>query len=323
MAATYDLNLLTALDALLATASVTAAAERMHLSTPAMSHTLARIRDAFGDPILVRAGRKLVPTARALALAAPLRQLLAQAQALRAPADVQDLAAVRRRFVLRSPEGVAVVFGASLSLTMAAEMPQASLQFLPETHHDPSGLREGRIDLDLGSFARADAETESLVLSQQAMVGAVRAGHPLLEVSPDGAAITAQRFAAARHVGVTLRSGEVSVVDEALASLGLERHVALLVPSSFSALVAASRSDLVACTPERTARGMAPSLGLAVFDLPVTVPTESMRLAWHPRHAADPAHRWLRDCVQRVLNDQRWVSPSVASLTEGVKTRTV
>jgi len=316
---TYDLNLLTALDALLATGSVTAAAERMHLSTPAMSHTLARIREAFGDPILVRAGRKLVPTPHALALVEPLRQLLAQAQALRASPNAQDLAGVRRRFVLRAPEGIAVVFGASLSQALAAEMPLAGLQFLPETYHDPGGLREGRIDLDLGTFRSTDPETETLVLSQQAMVGAVRTGHPLLEVKRKKAAMTLQRFAAARHVGLTLRQGEVSGVDQALASVGLERNVALLVPSTFSALVAASRSDLVACAPERTARTMAPSLGLMLFDLPVTVRADPMRLAWHPRHNADPAHRWLRGCIQRVLNDPRWMPPSVASLTQVAK----
>jgi len=318
MANTYDLNLLTALDALLATGSVTAAAARMHLSTPAMSHTLARIREAFDDPILVRAGRKLVPTPRALALVEPVRALLAQAQALRAPVDARSLATVSRRFVVRAPEGVAVVFGASLSSALEIDMPLATLQFLPETHVDPGALREGRLDLDVGSFRRTDPETETQVLSQQTLVGALRADHPLLK-SPRKNPLTAQRFADARHVGVTLRSGEVSPVDRALEALGLERQVALLVPSSFSALIAASRTDLVASVPERTARGMAVSLGLKLFDLPISVPAESMRMAWHPRHGADPAHRWLRERMQRVLNDPRWIVPSVASLTTGAK----
>lgn len=314
----YDLNLLTALDALLATGSVTAAAKRMHLSTPAMSHTLARIREAFEDPILVRAGRKLVPTPRALALVEPVRRLLAQAQALRAPADAQSLAKVRRRFVVRAPEGIAVVFGASLSRALEADLPLTTLQFLPETHNDPGALREGRIDLDVGSFRSADPETEALVLSQQALVGAVRAGHALLKTSGK-TPMTAQRFAAERHVGVTPRPGEVSPVDTALAVLGLQRQVALLVPSTFSAVIAASRTDLVACVPERTARAMATSLGLVVFELPVAVQTEPMRMAWHPRHNADPAHLWLRECLQRVLNDPHWIVPSVASLTRGAK----
>lgn len=319
---TYDLNLLTALDALLATGSVTQAAERMHLSTPAMSHTLARIREAFGDPILVRAGRKLVPTPRALALIEPVRQLLAQAQALRAPTDAQDLAGVRRRFVVRAPEGIAVVFGARLSLALEADMPLASLQFLPETHQDPSALRDGRIDVDLGSFRTIDPETEALVLSQQELVGAVRAGHPLLEGKGKRTGLGRQaveRFAAARHVDVTPRPGEVSAVDTALAAVGRQRQVALLVPSTFSALIAASRSDLVACAPERTTRSMAASLGLTVFDLPIDVQHGPMRMTWHPRHNADPAHHWLRECLQRIFREAHWVAPSVALLTKGAK----
>lgn len=314
----YDLNLLTALDALLSTGSVTAAAARMHLSTPAMSHTLARIRESFDDPILVRAGRKLVPTPRALALAEPVRALLAQAQALREPADARGLATLRRRFVVRAPEGIAVVFGASLSTALQAEMPLASLQFLPETYLDPTALREGRIDLDVGSFRAIDPETQTLVLSEQALVGAVRAGHPLLKARKK-TPLTAERFAVARHVGVVPRPGEVSPVDASLLELGLQRQVALLVPSAFSALIAASRTDLVASVHERTTRGMAASLGLVVFELPIAVQMEPMRMAWHPRYQADPAHRWLRNCLVQILDDPHWIRPSVASLTRGAK----
>lgn len=316
MANTYDLNLLAALDALLATGSVTEAATRMHLSTPAMSHTLARIRETFGDPILVRAGRKLVPTSRALALAEPVRALLAHAQALREPADTAGLAAVRRHFVVRAPEGIAVVFGATLSRALEREMPLATLQFLPETHADPGALREGRIDLDMGSFRTIDPEAETRVLSTQPLVGAVRAGHPLLKALKQPTVALAQ-FAAARHVDVTRRSGEGSPVDSALAALGRQRQVVLLVPSTFSALIAASRADLVASVPERTARGMAASLGLTVFELPFEVQSTPMRMAWHPRYQADPAHRWLRDCIQEQLNDPHWIRPSVESLAEG------
>lgn len=294
----YDLNLLVALDALLATHSVTAAAQRVHLSTPAMSHALARIRETFGDEILVRAGRKLVPTPRALALAEPVRALLSQAQDLRSPAQRQGLAPLRRHFVIRAPEGMAVVYGAALSEALAQEMPLASLQFLAESHDDPSALREGRVDLDVGVFRSRDPETEWLELSDQQMVGAARAGH-----APLAQPVTVQRFAAARHVGVTPRPGESSPLDSALAEVGLQRLVALLVPSAFAALIAASRSDLVACVPERVARAMAPSLKLNIFALPLPLPSNITRMAWHPRYNADAAHRWLRECLVRVLDD--------------------
>lgn len=292
----YDLNLLRALDALLTTGSVTAAAERMHLSTPAMSHTLARLREVFGDELMVRAGRRLVPTARAQALLEPVRLLLAQAQALREQADPGDLSTVRRRFVIRAPEGASVGYGVVLARELGRCMPMSSLQFLPESHHDPAGLREGRIDLELGSLQRPDPELVVEAVAERNLLGVVAADHPLARVR-----VTEKRFAAARHVDVLTHPGQQAPVDVALAALGLQRHVALVVPSVFAALIVCARSDLVACAPERTARAMGGSLGLHSFELPVKLPMAPFQLAWHPRQQADPVHRWLRETLLAVL----------------------
>jgi DNA-binding transcriptional LysR family regulator len=301
----YDLNLLVALDALLATGSVTAAAQRMHLSTPAMSHTLARIRDTLGDPILVRAGRKLVPTPRALALAEPVSRLLADARALVAPPGT-SLEAVERKFVIRAPDGIAVIYGATLSLALQQVMPLARLHFLPEGHVDLTGLREGRIDLDVGAFREREPEIEVTLLSQQRLVGVVKAGHPLLKGK-----LTAKRFAAERHVAVAARPREGQAVDAALEQAGLTRFVAVTVPSGFAAVMVASRSALVACVPEPVAHGMAPKLGMAVFELPLPVAAEPFVIAWHPRHSADLAHRWLREQLPQVLAAGKTVSRSL------------
>lgn len=304
-----DLGLLAALDALLATGSVTRAAERMHLSTPAMSHTLARIRDMVGDPLFVRAGRRLVPTPRALALAEPVSRLLAQAQELLAPGAARGLAEVSRRFVVRAPDGIPVVFGAALESALREAMPRASLHFLPEGHADSDGLREGRIDVDVGGFRQQPREVEVMVLYEQKFVGAVKAGHALLQRK-----LSLKRFTAERHVAVTLRAGEVSRIDAALAEAGAERFVALSVPSSHGALLVASRSDLVACVPERTARAMHAGLGLELFDLPLPALLLPMALAWHPRHNADAAHAWLRGCLERVLGGPLQSPLSTAAL---------
>ncbi|WP_326534620.1 LysR family transcriptional regulator [Pseudorhodoferax sp.] len=309
---TYDLNLLAALDALLATGSVTAAAERVHLSTPAMSHALARIREVFGDPILVRAGRAMVPTAHALALAEPVRQLLAQAEALRAGADAQDWPAQARRFVVRAPEGYAVVFGAPALQALRVRMPRASLQLLPATHQDALALREARIDVDIGMGLAEDAETEARVLSQQAMLGAARCGHPLL-----GARLTTRRWAAAQHVDVVPRPGEPSALDAALARRGLRRTVDLAVPNAYAALIAAARSELLACVNARMARGMAEALGLQVFDIPLALPPTPVRMVWHRRHASDPAHAWLRQCLGEVLSGTGGLPPVVPAWRAG------
>lgn len=299
----FDLNLLTALEALLATGSVTAAAERMHLSTPAMSHTLARIRTALGDPILVRAGQRLVPTARALALMEPLGRLLADAQQLLQPADAAGLAAVSRRFVVRVPDGVAVVHGATLAQELQQVMPHAALQLLPEGYVDPGALREGRIDLEVSSGPPPGPEIETLALREQRLMGAVRIGHPLL-----AGRFSLRRFAAERHVAVATRPHEALPIDAALAAAGLSRFVALTVPNHYAALYAAARSPLVASVPARVALGMCTVMGLSVFELPLQIASEPLRLAWHPRHNRDPAHAWLRECLQRLLTDTSWLT---------------
>ena len=294
-----DLGLLRALDALLTTGSVTLAAQRLHLSTPAMSHTLARIREMVGDPLLVRAGRKLVPTPRALALREPVAQLLAQADALLSPGPGASLQNVKRRFVVRAPEGIPLVYGAALAAALAETMPQASLYFLPESEGDRESLRDGSVDLAIGAFTRHPPEAEVVALSQQTLVGAARVGHPL-----GRGKVTVARYAGARHVAVALRPGESSVLDDALAAAGAQRFVAVSAPSAHSALFIASRSDLVATVPERTARSMQAGLGLSIFAVPVPAAARPLLMAWHPRHHADAAHRWLRECVERSLKQQ-------------------
>jgi len=175
-----DLNLLAALDALLSTQSVNGAAERMHLSAPAMSHTLARIRVALDDPILVRAGRKLVPTPRASAMRESVRRLVAEAKDLMRPGSGVPLAEIEREFTIRAPEGMGIVYGAALLEAMHKSMPLIRLRFVPESESDASALRDGRIDLDVGVLIDRGPEIQTSLLYEQHVVGVVKAGHPLL-----------------------------------------------------------------------------------------------------------------------------------------------
>lgn len=157
-----DLNLLTALDALLSTGSVSGAAQRMHLSAPGMSHTLARIREALGDPILVRAGRKLIPTPRANALREPVRRLVAEASELMRPGSGVPLAMIEREFTVRAPEGMGIVYGAALLEAIREEVPLVRLRFVPESESDALALRDGRIDLDVGALVDRGLRYEPL-----------------------------------------------------------------------------------------------------------------------------------------------------------------
>jgi DNA-binding transcriptional LysR family regulator len=289
---TIDFNLLAALDALLSSSSVSVAAHRMHLSTPAMSHTLARIRDALGDPILVRAGRKLVPTARALELREPVRRLVAEARELMQPSGAAELTHLRREFVVRAPDGVAIVYGAAMLAELQRAMPLATLRFVPESDSDALALREGRIDLDIGTVHDRGPEIQTALLSEQRLVGAVRQGHALAT-----GRVTLSRFVAEAHVAIAQRGRSREAVDLALAEAGAARHVMLSVPSAYGALMAAAQSSMLACAPEPLARGVAPGLGLVLVKLPVLVPVEQVVQAWHPRMHADAAHQWLRRCV--------------------------
>src|SRR3954466_4034617 len=148
-----DLNLLTALDALLEEHSVTGAAARLHLSEPAMSRTLSRIRTALRDPVLVRSGRRMVPTPRAVAIRGEVHDLVHRAQAVFAPPGAPDLSTLDRTFTLLASDLAASV-AAPLIARMAAEAPGVRLRFLGESPQtDTAALRSGDVDLDIGVVA--------------------------------------------------------------------------------------------------------------------------------------------------------------------------
>jgi DNA-binding transcriptional LysR family regulator len=292
----YDLNLLRTLEALLAAGSVTGAAERLHLSVPATSHALARLRELIGDPLLVRAGRRLVPTPRAEALREPVAQWMAQAATLVQAPRAHDLASTERTFVVRAPDSFAIAFGGALGAALAAAMPRAQLRFVTETYDDAGALRDGRVDLDIGPFRPREPEIEVVDLFPQALIAVVRAGHPFA-----ARPATARRYAAQAHVDVQRRAGAPSAVDDALAALGLARRVVLTVAHASAAPVVAARGDFVATLSERLARAMAPGLGLTLVPLPFLPRGEAVVMAWHPRNAADPAHAWLRRQVPAAI----------------------
>ncbi|MGA0603538.1 LysR family transcriptional regulator [Caulobacter sp. KR2-114] len=294
---TVDLNLLPALDVLLAERSVTRAARRLGLSASAMSRTLARLRAATGDPLLVQAGRSLVATPYAEALADRVRGLAREARAVLSPAAAPlDLAALERSFTLRANEGFLARFAGPLTARVTQAAPRARLCFAPKPDKDAGPLREGPVDLEIGVAGVAAPEARAQLLFRDGFVGAARAGHPLL----DGP-ITAERYAACRHVVASRRGAAAGPVDHALAERGLSRRVVAVVPGFPDALRIAGQTDLVALVPGSCFDGEDPlTRGLRRFDLPVRTPPIAVSAIWHPRLDADPGHRWLRELVMAV-----------------------
>lgn len=291
-----DLGLLTALDLLIETESVTMAAERLGRSVPAMSRTLARLRLAVGDPLLVRAGRGLVATPRALALKPRVAALVAEARAVLTP-DSFSPARLDRQFTLRASEDLAMVLAAPLLARIAAQAPGVRLRLLPEGEEQSDALRDGRIDLDIG--ARGDDWAPEIVtrtVLHLPLVGFARPGHPRLP-----ALAQMEVFAAAGHVAATRRGVAEGPIDMALAAHGLARQVLLTVPSATAALAVVAHSDLVTAAPALLAAHL--SLDVAAFPLPVPTPPMTLAISWHPRVSADPAHGWLRGEVAAALAD--------------------
>ncbi|MCD4482945.1 LysR family transcriptional regulator [Chromobacterium vaccinii] len=295
---TPDLNLLITLNALLAEGSVAGAARRLGLSPSAMSRALARLRATMGDPLLVRAGRGLVPTPRALALRERIGPLLGEAEAALTPARELDLSALERTFTLRTSDGFVENFGPRLLERAVREAPGARFRFALKADKDSAPLRDGSVDLDTGVVgASAGPELRVRMLFRDRFVGVARAGHPLL----DGE-ISAERYAAARHVCMSRSGQERGPIDAALKALGLRRNVATLVGGFTAALALARATDLVASVPERHTGFLRD--GMQSFPLPVTVPGIVISMIWHPRHDADPAHRWLRGCVKAACGEE-------------------
>jgi DNA-binding transcriptional LysR family regulator len=299
--ATPDFNLLVTLDVLLAEGSVARAARRLRLSPSAMSRALARLRETMGDPLLVRAGRGLVPTPRAIELREQVGRLVQDAQAVLRPAKKLRLKQLVRTFTLRTREGFVENFGPELIARVGAEAPGVRLCFVQKLDKDSTPLRDGTVDLETGVVGKAAApELRVQALFRDRFIGVVRLGHPLSQGD-----ITPARYAAGRHIGVSRRGLGAEPVDEALKPLGLEREVATLVGGFSTALALARAGDLIATVPERHTGKL--RAGMHSFALPVFTPEITVSLLWHPRLDADPAHRWLRGCVRDVCAGQAGV----------------
>jgi DNA-binding transcriptional LysR family regulator len=287
-----DLNLLIALDVLLAEGSVARAAQRLRLSPSAMSRVLARLRETTGDPLLVRAGRGLVPTPRALELRERVGQLVQDGEAVLRPVEKLDLKRLVRTFTLRTSEGFVENFGPDLIARVCDEAPGVGLHFMQKPDKESTLLREGSVDLETGVVGKTTGpEVRAQALFRDRFIGVVRAGHPL-----SSGEITPSRYAAGRHILVSRRGLDKGPIDEPLKPLGLGRDVVTIVGGFGTALALARGSDLVASVPERHTGNL--RIGMHSFPLPIAVPEITVSLLWHPRLDADPAHRWLRGCVR-------------------------
>lgn len=296
-----DLNLLVALDALLAERNVTRAAQRLGLSQPALSNALNRLRDLLGDPVLVRTGRGMEPTARALSLAAPVRQILEDVARALTPAQSFDPKTSSQRFHIQSAEDVELTILPKVAARFAELAPRAELVLSRVTENVEEELRTGRVDLYLGTWFKLPERLHSHLLVQESHACIARKGHPRVRHR-----LSLRAFTELGHVVVSPGARPRGGSETIHAQEGLGRRVAVFTSQYLAAARIVAGSDLIAMIPRSIANDLAELLPLAVVSPPLEVSTYPVYAVWHPRAHAQASHRWLRELVVEAMAPGDW-----------------
>ncbi|WP_248730682.1 LysR family transcriptional regulator [Pseudomonas sp. MWU13-2517] len=292
-----DLNLLVILDALLSEQHVTRAAERLHLSQPAVSHALARLRDLLGDPLLVRQGGGLVPTARALELAAPLAEALAQVQALLAP-NRFDPASAKRRFRVAMSDYSAAIFLPQLTRVLRRDAPGVDLQIIQASREGMvDGVLNGDIDLAAGVFPDLPAELCTTPLFEEHYTCLVDRSS-----LPQSGVLDLPTYLARPHVLLEMRGSGTPEIERALSAIRQRRHVAISLPHWGVAPQLIQGTDLILTVSSRGLLNIDHRYLLTVPP-PFHIPSFAFELAWHTRRGGDSGLQWLIGQVQGVLSE--------------------
>ncbi|MDC8747817.1 LysR family transcriptional regulator [Xanthomonas campestris] len=292
-----DLNLLVTLEALLEEQNVTRAARRLHLSQPAVSAQLARLRDLFADPLLIPAHRGMIPTAKADELLVPLRSALDQVRATVDQDGDFDPAMDRLTVSIACTDYLQAALTQPLVRELRRQAPgvKVALRILDIPRLVMQMVR-GEVDLALMTPNDAPAGLHNQRLFEERYVLIGRKGHPRLRRK-----LTAPQFAQLNHIVVSLRGGDFSTpVDDTLATLGLQRKVMLSATSFLFVPDMVANSDLVALVPQRLVRNRAADL--RIVDCPVPVQSFEVGMLWSDRSDSHPGQRWVRELLAKMVN---------------------
>ena len=293
----FDLNLLRVFDAMMAERNVTRAAQRVHLSQPATSHALARLRKEIGDPLFVRAGRSMIPTAKASALGPAVHEMLEQlAPALgTAPFDPTQSGATFRIGMIDFVEYLLSPLFARLITAFGPQM--RIMVHAPDPVTVQTQLAGGDLDMAVGLYEPTTAGIHGRPLAEQPMTGIVRRGHPLSQ-----GRITAKQFRDAPRIATTARRNALGTTFERqLKRAGIAGEVAYVTQNFFSIPVLLQSTDLLLVTGESIAQLLCSQHPLVMVPLPVRMPPLQAHLIWHERTHYDPAQKWMRDKLLQAL----------------------
>jgi DNA-binding transcriptional LysR family regulator len=290
-----DLNLLVAFEALLEEQSVTAAAQRLNLGQPAMSAALNRLRLLFQDELLIRVGKEMQPTSKALELAPGILAALQQVRQTLENHQVFDPMSSQRILTMGSPDYTSYVLIPALLEFCAENAPNLNFRFR-EYQKDQIRelLEQGEMDLALGVFPTPPQRIHCSALFQEHFVGIARKGHRAIM----NGAISVETFAKLPHALVTLRRDATGEIDKALARHHLQRRVAITLPHMLVLPTIIATSDTVAAVPYRIAKKLTQLYNLQIFTLPVETAPWTVSLLWSRLSGKDAANSWLRQTLE-------------------------
>ncbi len=292
----FDLNLLVAFDILIAERSVTAAARRMGVGQPAMSNALARLRDMFDDPLLIRTAAGMQPTGRALDLVEPIARTLAELRETVFGGRTFSPATDKRTFRIGVSDQVEASLMQGVLQAVARDAPGVNIVARSvEMRLGADLLRTGAIDVAIGYFPAVESELEVEILYRESFVCLFDA--QACGVDPP---LSLDAYAALPHVLVSLRGEPFGHVDELLEAVGRRRSVLYTTPHFLAVPFLLHGLRAVAALPRRLAENCADAAGLALCPVPLPSDGYDVRMVWHRRAAADPAQAWFRATIAAV-----------------------
>jgi DNA-binding transcriptional LysR family regulator len=310
----FDLNLLRVFDAILQTRSVTTAASNLHLTQPAVSKQLNRLRELLEDPLFVRTNDGMAPTPRAEALAGPIRQALSEVRnAIEQQLGFDPGTSDRTFRIFMNDVGQMALLPRVLAV-IVKEAPLVNIQTvqIPTLRMRSVGLESGDVDLAVGYFEEFDGSMHCQVLFEEHYVGMVRAGHPVISGT-----LSFEQFLQSSHLVYQPSGGghgsQENFVDKAFWQAGVERRVAVRLAHAVGISAMVSHTDLLVIVPQMLAQACANLVDVSILDLPIEIPRIQIAQYWHDRFHTDPGSRWLRSVFARLYGSRRHI-PEAQSL---------
>ena len=310
----FDLNLLRVFDAILQTRSVTTAASNLHLTQPAVSKQLNRLRELLEDPLFVRTNDGMAPTPRAEALAGPIRQALSEVRnAIEQQLGFDPGTSDRTFRIFMNDVGQMALLPRVLAV-IVKEAPLVNIQTvqIPTQRMRSVGLESGDVDLAVGYFEEFDGSMHRQVLFEEHYVGMVRAGHPTIRD-----VLTFEQFLQTPHLVYQPSGGghgsQENFVDKAFWQAGVERRVAVRLGHAVGISAMVSHTDWLVIVPQMLAQACANLVDISILDLPIEIPRFQIAQYWHDRFHTDPGSRWLRSVFARLYGSRRHI-PEAQSL---------